>query len=269
MSEAERLARNEIARKYRAENLEKLRAQARERYRMRHVRKKRPKKIEVVNGKKECTSCGLVLALNEFTYNGRFNYYNRKCKSCVRESVLNKSGEKRCARCSELKPYSEYRRTGQGHDTHCRECRRIVLRERYNSDNEYAQRRNENNKRSNRKHRARCREALKKWKAKNPERVLQQRLNYLPRHRIASKKHFEKHKDKILKRGREYGKKLRGAVDERYIKYYLRRETGIKEIPTSLIKIKRLQILAKRIIKTKITNHESHRTTRPNVESAI
>lgn len=256
-------SQREYFEKYRIENRDALLERARK-WRAAHKKPRKPKPYPVVNGKKECSRCRMFLDVKEFYPTKK--YYSRKCRKCTREYLLHLVGEKECPKCNKIKSYSDFRPNKEWYDRFCKPCRNIIQNEKYHTDSQFRNKHKESSSASAKKHRAKRTESFRKWKQRNPDKVLKIRLAYMRKHKINNRKYIEANKEKISAKNKEWRTKICHDLDDKYITYYLRSKIGIREIPAPLIKLKRLQILAKRTIKLK--HNEPQTTSRPNVPSA-
>jgi len=124
---------------------------------------------------KRCTKCGQVKPFSEFCKNRRRKGgLSSHCKACRRAYYtprpavlpLGPNDVKRCTKCGETKPVSEFiadSRYRLGYMSHCRECGRKMRRSWYARNKEHA-------RQYRQKHAARDKRLHKRWRQDNIEK---------------------------------------------------------------------------------------------------
>jgi hypothetical protein len=194
-----------------------------------------------------CKYCNENLDIKRFYKLGK--YYQSICRTCNKEVLLNKKGKKFCNQCEQEKPYSEFSICKNSFLHICKKCKNSNGREKFRTDEDYRKRRLQDSHIH--------RENNKEW-------YKEYNHNRLDKGRVYGKAYRDRHIEKVRARGKKNQMVSRQTLSDRYLKQLINKHSApANYIPPQLIKLKRLQILGKRILKQK--SNGSRTTTRPNV----
>lgn len=178
--------------------------------------------------------------------------------------------ERTCKKCGETKPIEEFTisksiHEGKPYATHywqCKECRKTVAREKYNSNLEES-------REKQRKRWVQNRDKLVKEKRERRERNKQKYIEIDRKWNEANRdkrrnqiyKYREKYPDRIKKTAKKNRDKDAKEISDTYVKKIINRNYDIKykTIPKELIESYRKQIEIKRLLKIK--KHENTETS--------
>lgn len=235
--------------KYRTENSEKIKA-----YNDAHKPPPKRKIYPIVDGKKECSDCKLILEVAKFyptVSPKRKTYYSHKCRKCTRAYLLNLVGEKECPKCNTVKQYSEFRPNKEGYDRYCKVCRAEIQRDKYRNDPEFKRRWRETSAKYTKKNQAKRTEYFRKWKARNPEKWKQIQKKYRAKATQNNKEYFNRNPERVGKLRKANQQRSRKELMPSYVRTTLKTKLRLPEIPKEVIELQKSRLLLHREIKTK------------------
>lgn len=109
--------------------------------------------------------------------------------------MLNMAGIKKCNRCQQEKPYSDFAKNKKGINSQCKSCVNKKTRERYSNDADFRKRISKSSAKWGQKNKKKKTEYNKAWINANPDKVEKTRTGYKERHklkRIAFRKKISK-----------------------------------------------------------------------------